>query len=440
MADHVQLNAYDFLVFGIYLVAMVSVGLWVGRRGHSTARGYFLGDRRIPCSSPLINTLLQRGVPSEQPHFNRFNGFTASSSNFPREINICMSRRFSLKLSKQVSRKRTCFMSPLAPVQLAPATRSSFSRSAFALCVVFLALVASPLMAQDPSPSSLPGKVYLFSYFTRNGEDGLHLAWSTNAYNWKALNGGRSLLQPTVGESKLMRDPNLLTAPDGTFHLVWTTAWKGKTIGHAQSKDLIHWSEEQAVPVMGQEPAADNCWAPEAFYDRNAGRYLIFWATTMKSTNATPDKDGNHRLYYTTTRDFQTFTPTKLFFDPGYSVIDGTLLERGGRFYLVFKDERVGPPAKKNLLMAEAANPEGPWKKISAPFTKSWVEGPTCLKLGDEVIVYFDCYLDHHYGALKSKDLVHWDDVTDRLSMPTGIRHGTAIEVPAKVLQPLLDL
>jgi hypothetical protein len=27
-------------------------------------------------------------------------------------------------------------------------------------------------------------------------------------------------------------------------------------------------------------------------------------------------------MYYTTTRDFQTFTPTKLFLDPDFSVID----------------------------------------------------------------------------------------------------------------------
>jgi beta-galactosidase len=54
------------------------------------------------------------------------------------------------------------------------------------------------------------------------------------------------------------------------------------------------------------------------------------------------------------------------------------------------------------------------------------------------VIVYFDCYRDHRYGALKSRDLQKWEDVTAKLQMPKGIRHGTALEVPGDIVQPLL--
>ena len=266
---------------------------------------------------------------------------------------------------------------------------------------------------------------YLFSYFMGNGEDGLHLAWSRDGYQWKALNQGRSFLAPQVGESKLMRDPSMVRASDGTFHLVWTTAWKGKTIGYAHSKDLIHWSEQKAVPVMAHEPNANNCWAPDLFFDRSTGQYVVVWATTVLAPGAPPPKEGDHRLYSTTTRDFETFSPAKLFFDPGFSVIDGTLLEFDGRFRLVFKDERLGPPVSKFLQLAESGQAVGPWEKITPPFTQSWVEGPTCLNVDGEVVVYFDCYRDKHYGAVKSKDLRHWEDVTARISMPEGIRHGT---------------
>lgn len=48
MPDHAQLNAFDFAVFAAYILALLGLGLWVGRRGHSSARGYFLGDRKIP--------------------------------------------------------------------------------------------------------------------------------------------------------------------------------------------------------------------------------------------------------------------------------------------------------------------------------------------------------------------------------------------------------
>ncbi|MCB5252020.1 MAG: glycoside hydrolase family 28 protein, partial [Candidatus Cloacimonetes bacterium] len=50
--------------------------------------------------------------------------------------------------------------------------------------------------------------VFLFSYFTGNGEDGLHLAYSLDGLSWKPLNNGESLLTPMVGKDRLMRDPS----------------------------------------------------------------------------------------------------------------------------------------------------------------------------------------------------------------------------------------
>ena len=44
---------------------------------------------------------------------------------------------------------------------------------------------------------------YLFTYFTGNGEGGLHLAWSDDGYRWQALNGGASFLRPEIGKDKL---------------------------------------------------------------------------------------------------------------------------------------------------------------------------------------------------------------------------------------------
>ena len=92
---------------------------------------------------------------------------------------------------------------------------------------------------------------YLFSYFVGNGEDGLHLAYSTDGYQWKALKEGKSLLTPTVGRDKLMRDPSVVQPDDGTFHMVWTVSWGEKGIGYSSSKDLIHWTEQKIHPRYG---------------------------------------------------------------------------------------------------------------------------------------------------------------------------------------------
>ena len=74
-----------------------------------------------------------------------------------------------------------------------------------------------------------------------------------------------------------------------------------------------------------------------------------------------------------------------------------------------------------------------------APVTpeNSWVEGPSALNTDDGIILYFDAYTKGHYRAMKSADLKSWTDVTDRLVMPKGIRHGTAFEVSSAVLEVL---
>ncbi len=81
---------------------------------------------------------------------------------------------------------------------------------------------------------------YLFTYFTKNGEDGLHLASSTGGDHWDKLNDGRSYLTPTIGRSKLMRDRCITRSPDGTYHMVWTAGWTENDIGYASTKAFIN--------------------------------------------------------------------------------------------------------------------------------------------------------------------------------------------------------
>ena len=44
-------------------------------------------------------------------------------------------------------------------------------------------------------------QAYLFSYFTGNGEDGVHLAYSRDGISWAALNGGKSVITPGINGS-----------------------------------------------------------------------------------------------------------------------------------------------------------------------------------------------------------------------------------------------
>lgn len=281
---------------------------------------------------------------------------------------------------------------------------------------------------------------YLFAYFKNNGEDGLHLAWSRDGLSWESFAGDKSFLTPMVGSQKLMRDPCILQGPDGMFHMVWTTGWRGNDIGVAHSKDLIHWSEQQAIPVMGHEPTAINCWAPEILYDEKEKQYLIFWATTIPgrfpATEAGGNNGLNHRIYFTATKDFKTYSKTALFYDDGFNVIDSTIIKNDGRYIMILKDETQNP-VKKNLRLAFSQSAAGPFSAATAPFSTDWVEGPTAIRIGDQWIIYYDMYREKRYGAVKTSDFKNWQAITDQLKFPAGARHGTVLSVPAGVVDKI---
>jgi hypothetical protein len=305
-----------------------------------------------------------------------------------------------------------------------------------------LRVLATILVAAQASTASVP--TYLFSYFTGNGEDGLHFAASADGASWKAVADGKSFLAPAVG-SRLMRDPSIARGPDGVFHMVWTTGWWDQGIGLAHSKDLIDWSEQQFLPVMAHEPDAKNCWAPEIFFDEDGGRFLIFWATTIpgrfpdtdpKDPALKPGDRANHRVYFVETKDFKAFSKAALLYDGGFNVIDAFMVKAGpDRYVMVVKDETLRPTPKKHLRITEARRPEGPYGPASQPFSIDWVEGPAVLKVGSEWVVYYDEYTRKRYGAVRSPDLARWKPMA--VSFPDGTRHGTAFRVPPAVIAAL---
>ena len=283
--------------------------------------------------------------------------------------------------------------------------------------------------------------VFMFSYFKNNGEDGLHLAYSMDGLKWKALNNDQSFLEPELSKDKLMRDPCIILGPDGKYHMVWTVSWNEKGIGYANSEDLITWSQQKFIPVMQHEKETRNSWAPELFYDDIENQYLIFWASTVSDsfTNTSDQtEDGyNHRMYYTTTIDFDIFSETKLFVEPGFNVIDATIAKNENEYFMIIKDETLLPEAKKSLHILFSGNLYDWNVPFSDAISWSWVEGPAVTKLGDDWLVYFDQYRKGKFGALKSNDLENWEDISNAISFPDGVRHGTVFKVSKKELSSL---
>lgn len=271
--------------------------------------------------------------------------------------------------------------------------------------------------------------VYIFCYFKGNG-DGLHYAYSRDGYTWTTLFNDSIVLKPTVSKDKLFRDPCIVKGLDGRYHMVWTVSWNDKGFGYASSHDLVHWSEQQFIPVMSHEDSAKNTWAPEINYDPKNKQYVVYWATTISGRFPQNDTSAegqryNHRMYYVTTKDFKKWSKAKLLYEPGYSVIDASIAQDGRRYVMFLKNE-TRSPAEKNLRVAYAKKITGPYSAAGQPITGNyWAEGPTSLKIGDRWIVYFDKYRDRKYGAVTSSNLINWTDISDKVSFPQGARHGT---------------
>lgn len=319
---------------------------------------------------------------------------------------------------------------------------------------------------------------YVYSSFTGDGEDGLHLLTSTDGKTWATVKNYASLYQQATG---LMRDPCICRGGDGRYHLVWTTGWWEDTIGIAHSDDLIHWTPMQRLHVWadydgpgteesdGQGWPADltqpvprnakvrNCWAPDLFYDDETGEYVIFWATTIDDPSVFPAtwdasrwERMNQRIYYITTKDFATYTPRKFFYaKPDRVVIDACMGKVArGRYRLVIKDEltqrlHTVSPARPFTTWADL--PADFWGPMSDPaFTGAGVapdntnaEGPSVVRVGGDWLVYCDYWLAGKNGLFSTRDFTTMTRLNDQFAAPVWVRHGTVFKAPRTVIDAL---
>ena len=295
-----------------------------------------------------------------------------------------------------------------------------------------------PAAAQTATTSVDEGEYYVSSSFHEPADEGLRFIYSRDGLHWDSIPG--TWLAPELGDS-IMRDPSIWRGEDGTYHLVWTIAWKGDTgIGYSSSTDLIHWTPQRRIPVMDSIRHTYSVWAPELFYDDTKGEYMIVFTAQVDDKTSTGRRNEHgdyHRMYYVTTRDFVAFSEPRLLYDAGYSCIDGVIVKRGeGDYVLVAKDNRK---ANSNLRVAFSKRPEGPYTlPLSRPFTGIFAEGPSVTKVGDTYYIYYDLYRRHIYGASTTKDFIHFTDVTSNAAFPAGHKHGTVFKAPVSTVEALI--
>ncbi len=287
--------------------------------------------------------------------------------------------------------------------------------------------------------------MYVMSYF-RTEAEGLHLAISDDGLEWRALNGNAPILRGTI-RSKTLRDPFITCARDGQFHLFATDGWSSDSIIHAVSADLLEWSQQEALPVMAGVTGTRNCWEPECLYDQEAQLYRVLWSSTVvaqlddnASETAGDGRVWDHRIWATSTTDFKSYAPARLFFDPGYAVIDATIVYDGDAYLMAFKDERgenrFGTDWKA-IRVCRSRGADGPWTEISELITPPLTEGPSLFRRAGGWTMVFDHFWEGFFGAMHSADGVRWTSITDQMRFPPGPRHASVFEVDPTIGQTL---
>ncbi len=305
-------------------------------------------------------------------------------------------------------------------------------------------------------PAPRPYVGYAFSYFTGEGTaDGEQvyaaLSQGNDPLRWRELNGGRPVLTSTMGE-KGLRDPFIIRSPEGDkFYQIatdlrihgngdWDAAQRtgSRSIMVWESTDLVNWTDQRLVMVAPD--TAGNTWAPEAYYDKGLGAYVVFWASKLYASDD-PDHTGNtyNRMLYATTRDFVTFTEPKVWVDPGYSVIDSTVIEHDGTYYRFTKDERnnsSSTPCSKFIIEERSET----ILDLEYDFVAECIgrgainqgEGPTIFKSNTEEkwYLFIDEFGGRGYVPFESTDLASgaWTKSAD-YALPARPRHGTVLPV-----------
>jgi beta-xylosidase len=349
--------------------------------------------------------------------------------------------------------------------------------AALALAVGLPAALASLPASAAPAAGAAPGPAtattsdttdgegeyagYLFSYFTGEGTaDGeqvyFGLSEGNDPLHYRTLNDGEPVLTSDLGDEGV-RDPFIIRDPrDGTFYQIATDLkvhgswdWDGfqrhgsRSIVVWESADLVSWSEPRLVEVSPDN--AGNTWAPEAYWDDERDEFVVFWASKLYDADDPEHAGAQHnRMMFATTSDFRSFSEPQVWVDPGYSVIDSTVIRHGGEYYRFTKDERnntSSTPCSKFITAEKSTD----LRSTDYDFIADCIgkgtdgspginqgEGPTIFKSNTEEKWYqfIDEFGGRGYVPFETTDLDsgEWTMATD-YEMPGRPRHGTVLPV-----------
>lgn len=295
---------------------------------------------------------------------------------------------------------------------------------------------------------------YLFVHFkekrTPDGEQ-VYFGISRDGFHWDTVNDGNPVLWSYEGD-KGVRDFTITRTKDGRFVILATdlslaygmpyqyeNSWEkvsrngSKCLVMWQSEDLVHWSNQKMLRLGDENFGC--LWAPDIIFDREAGDYIVHWSSSHADNNF-----GPKGIYYSRTRDFETFSAPQLLYrkEDGGPVIDSAMYEEDGIYYCFLKSE--GDPA--HVILVKSDHATGPFTRVES-FDKSMenleqgkYEAPTAFVTADGrwclLLDYYGCsaerqgYVPFLADSLQSGVFVRSDE---SFSFPYGFKHGTVLSI-----------
>ena len=281
---------------------------------------------------------------------------------------------------------------------------------------------------------------YLFTYFTGNApeKEQICYALSDDGYNYTPLNHGAPVISSdTIALAQCVRDPHILRCEDGkTFYMVCTDmrsslGWaSNRGMVLLKSADLINWQHTAINFPTRYTKAWKNVtrvWAPETIYDRQAGKYMVFYSLR------TSDEKSYDKIYYQYANpDFTDLEgEPQWLFDAGNATIDGDIVYNpADQLYHLFYKQESG----RGIYQATARQLTDKWQMLpgNVEQTKESVEGVgVCRTIdGQSWIIMYDCYGNGHYQFCRSADLKTFQLVQNTKTKGAFTpRHGTVIPI-----------
>lgn len=268
-------------------------------------------------------------------------------------------------------------------------------------------------------------EVFIRSVDNTSHSPGIKLMYSYNCYQWQYVDS--VLKVPVVGEGSV-KYPSLSKDKKGLYHAVWVTVYKGREgLVHTTTEDFKNWSLPVFIRVVGADSTPIRVSTPRLFFDEQSDSCMIYWSSERKSRIA---------IYSFKTLDFNSFTPLRKLYDPGFNIQDPCLLGRSFTDYvLLFTDAE---PMESNLKVVFSSRMDGSYGCLSPSISAFQTRNPSVTKIGAKWHIFYEDWEKKQINVLTTLDFDSFETITEETTIPYHPASGDLFLLPRKPFKKMM--